>query len=182
LKAWSMPARTRVGSFRIFDVDRREVRDGGGGARRDVFTIQSPDWCNVVALTEDDEVVLAWQYRFGTGAMSLEIPGGVLDAGEAPDEAARRELLEETGYAVAPESPLEPLLVVEANPAIQNNRCHTFLCRGAKRVAAPSFDENEELEVVLVPAKNVAELLDGEHVTHALVRAALEVFLRKRGG
>jgi 8-oxo-dGTP pyrophosphatase MutT (NUDIX family) len=130
-----------------------------------------------VAVTPDDRVVLVWQYRFGTDALSLEIPGGVIDAGESPAEAARRELIEETGYEA---ERFEPLLTLEANPALQANRCFTFLARGARPTGQTGFDAQEELETALVPAARVADLLDGGQVTHSLVHSALEAYWRKR--
>jgi ADP-ribose pyrophosphatase len=167
----------RVASYRVFDVRRLELEDGDGAARGEAFVLGCSDWCNVVAVTPEDEVVFVWQYRFGTGALSLEIPGGVVDAGESPVAAARRELLEETGYEA---QQVEALLVVEPNPAIQGNRCHTFLARGARRTSRTVFDAQEELETVLVAADRIADLLDGGQVTHALVQGALEVFWRRR--
>ena len=177
LQPWKRVRGETVGRFRVFEVDHGEWVDGGGRARGDAYTIRCNDWCNVVAVTPDDELVMVWQYRFGTDAMSLEIPGGVIDPGEAPEAAAARELREETGYVA---DTIAPLLVVEANPAIQNNRCHTFLALGARRVSGTAFDAQEELETVLVPARLVGELLDGGQVTHCLVQGALERFWRCR--
>ena len=51
---------------------------------RDIFVFACPDWCNVVAVTPEAEIVCIWQYRFGTQALELEVPGGVLEANEAP--------------------------------------------------------------------------------------------------
>jgi len=121
--------------------------------------------------------VLVWQYRFGTDALSLEIPGGVIDPGEAPEDAARRELREETGYEA---EQLDLLLAIEPNPAIQNNRCFTFLAQGARPTGATDFDHQEELETALLPADRIADLLDGGQVTHSLVQSALETYWRKR--
>ena len=177
LRPWIPVRRETAATFRIFSVERAHWTDADGRPRGDSLVLRCSDWCNVVALTPRDEVVLVWQYRFGTGAMSLEIPGGVVDPGEPPAQAALRELREETGY-VAEAS--EPLLVVEPNSAIQDNRCHTFLARGARPVAPTAFDPQEELETVLVPAARVADLLDGGQVRHALVQGALEAFWRKR--
>jgi 8-oxo-dGTP pyrophosphatase MutT (NUDIX family) len=156
-------------------VCRVELEDTSGRSRGEAFTVQCSDWCNVVALTPQRQVVMVWQYRFGTDALSLEIPGGVIDAGETPEQAARRELLEETGYRT---ESLEPLLIVEPNPAIQSNRCFTFLARDVLPTGTTCFDAQEELETALVPAERVEDLLAGGQVTHALVHSALEAFCR----
>ncbi|HSO36959.1 MAG TPA: NUDIX hydrolase [Labilithrix sp.] len=142
----------------------------------DVFVLASPDWCNVLAETDDGELVLVWQYRFGTDALSLEVPGGVIDPGEAPIEAARRELREETGYEA---DSFELVSVVEPNPALQGNRCFTFLARGVRPTGQIAFDELEDLETVLVPRHALARLIDEQVITHALVVVALETYLRK---
>jgi 8-oxo-dGTP pyrophosphatase MutT (NUDIX family) len=162
----------------VFDVSRVPIEDAQGRARGEAFVLAGGDWCNVVAVTPEDEVVLVWQYRFGTGRMSLEVPGGVVETGEDPAEAARRELREETGYEA---DRFEPLVVVEPNPAIQSNRCFTFVASGARRSGETAFDALEELETTLVPAARVADLLDGGQITHALVHSALEAYWRKRG-
>ena len=178
LLPWKRVRSETVGRFRVFEVDRGEWTDAAGRPRGDAYTMRCSDWCNVVAVTPDDELVMVWQYRFGTDAMSLEIPGGVIDPGESPEVAAARELREETGYVA---DALEPLVVVEANPAMQNNRCFTFLARGARRAAETAFDAQEEIETVLVPARLVPELLEEERVRHSLVHSALERYCRLRG-
>ena len=164
-----------------------EVADHGGvfqvqrvvyepALAHDVFVFACPDWCNVLAETDEGELVLVWQYRFGSDALSLEVPGGVIDPGEAPVDAARRELREETGYEA---DSFELVSVVQPNPALQGNRCFTFLARGARPTGQTAFDELEDLETVLVPGSQIGRLLDEQLVTHALVVVALEVYLRK---
>ncbi len=174
--AWPRVERVKAAQFTAFAVDRLRLMQPGKSDARDFYTVQCPDWTNIVALTDDDQLVLVWQYRFGTESFSLETAGGVIDAGETPLEAARRELVEETGYEAAS---LEPLSVLEANPAMQPNRCFSFVARGARLARPPSFDEHEECEVVLVPVAHLGELLDGGHVKHGLIAASLETFLRR---
>lgn len=163
---------TRVADHGVFAVDRLRYE----GPPRDIFVFSCPDWCNVIAETPDGSLVMVWQYRFGTDAISLEIPGGVIDPGEAPAAAARRELREETGYEA---DSLELVSVVEPNPALQGNRCFTFLARGARPAGATSFDDLEECETVLVPQGDVAAAIDDGTITHALVVVALEAYLRR---
>jgi len=177
LQPWRRVRCEPLASYRIFEVCRVELVDAAGQPRGDAFTLRGSDWCNVVAVTPDDRVVLVWQYRFGTDALSLEIPGGVIDPGEAPEDAARRELREETGYEA---EQLDLLLAIEPNPAIQNNRCFTVLAQGARPTGATDFDHQEELETALLPADRIADLLDGGQVTHSLVQSALETYWRKR--
>lgn len=142
---------------------------------RDVFVFACPDWCNVIAETPSGEIVFVWQYRFGTDALSLEIPGGVIDPGEDPLVAARRELKEETGYEA---DSFELVSVVEPNPALQGNKCWTYLARGARLAGDTAFDDLEELETVLVKRDDLAQLIDDRTITHALVVVAIEKYLR----
>src|ERR1700733_5545218 len=134
LSKWRRLRRDVIASYRILEVTRVELEDGAGRPRGDAFVLEISDWCNVIAITPDDRIVFVWQYRFGTEELSLEIPGGVIEPKEEAIVAARGELREETGYDA---DTFETLLVVQPNPAIQNNRCTTFVARGA-RPAGPA--------------------------------------------
>jgi ADP-ribose pyrophosphatase len=163
---------TIVADHGVFRVDRLTYPT----LKSEIFVFNVPDWCNVLAETENGELVMIWQHRFGTDRLSLEIPGGVIDEGEEPLAAARRELREETGYEA---DSFELVSVVEPNPALQNNKCWTFLARNARLAGETSFDELEDLELALVPREQLAQLIDGGTVTHALVVVALEQYLRR---
>jgi ADP-ribose pyrophosphatase len=125
---------------------------------------------NVVALTDAGDAILVRQFRAGVEANTLEIPGGMVDAGEEPAAAAVRELLEETGYA-----PTEVAFLgaVHPNPALQTNRCHSYLALGCKRVAESAQEAGEDIAVVLVPAPTLHGLIRSGAITHALVVAAV---------
>jgi ADP-ribose pyrophosphatase len=175
LHKWRQLRAESLASYGVLDVCRVDLEDASGRARGSATTLRCRDWCNVVAITPDDHIVFVWQYRFGTDAISLEIPGGVIDAGEGPEDAARRELFEETGYEA---HGLEPLLVLEPNPALQGNRCFSFVARGVRPTGVTRFDPMEELETALVPRARIGDLLASGQVTHALVHSPLEAFWR----
>ena len=136
--------------------------------------IRSRDWCNVVAVTPEGEVVLVRQYRFGIDAFSLETPGGVVDDGETPDAAVVRELFEETGYRG--DAPVR-LSRVNPNPALQGNWAHGFLVQNAHFVGGHRSDDGEELEVVRVPVAQVPGLIATGSIAHALIVVTLQAWL-----
>lgn len=139
--------------------------------------IDGSDWAATLALTDDRRVVLVEQYRHGLGAVSRELPAGVIDPGEEARGAAERELLEETGMAAGA---WEPLYVTHTEPSRHTNRAHFFLARGARAVARPRPESTESLRVVLVPVEEVLAGLGGGLVTHGLHVAAL--LLAERAG
>lgn len=169
MKPWRRVAATRIGRFRVFDLDRVRFAPPDERPEADFYVVEAPDWINVVALTGDDRVVLVRQFRFGTDSFTVEIPGGMCDGGEEPLAAAKRELLEESGYA---SDDWVDLGWVHPNPAIQTNRCHTFLARGARRVADPEPDPHEEFEVSTAALSEIPAMIEDGRITHALVVAA----------
>ena len=160
---------------RIFGIDEHRRRSPRTGELHDFWVIDSPDWVNIVPLTEERQVVMVRQYRHGIHQLTLEVPGGLVDPGDAsPLEAARREMREETGYE---SDDVVPIGVIHPNPAIQNNRCHTFLARNAAHRSLVSFDSTEETEVVLVPLDAVPDLIREGVISHALVVVAFHHLL-----
>lgn len=136
------------------------------------YRIVSPDWINVIPLTDEGNVLFVRQYRFGSESFTLEIPGGMCDPGEEPLESARRELLEETGYAAARWTSLG---AVHPNPALQPNRCHSFLARGLTSVAPPSPDEHESFEALQLSLDEVRSAISSGRITHSLVISAFHL-------
>jgi 8-oxo-dGTP pyrophosphatase MutT (NUDIX family) len=165
---WTLGARTPAHDYRVFRtafVDGSHPRVG----TKTFSLIESRDWVNVVALTDDARVVLVRQFRVGTGEVCLEIPGGMVDDGEDARAAAERELAEETGYTARA---WRHLGTVCPNPALQGNRLHTFLATGAVRTGDQRLDSGEVLAVELRPLSEVQSAMRSGRIDHALVLVA----------
>jgi ADP-ribose pyrophosphatase len=145
------------------------------------LVLDTSDWVNVVALTDERRLVVVRQYRFGSGTVTTEIPGGVIDRGEAPLAAAQRELREETGFTSARWTALGP---VEPNPAFQNNLCHHFLAEGARRTHELELDPGEDIVVDTLALSEVRARIQSGAIRHSLVISALSrvLDLRSEGG
>lgn len=179
VQPWPRVSRRSIFSSRIFEL----VAEGHVSPRTrqtlEALVLESGDWCNVVAVTANDELVMVRQFRFGTQRVTLEIPGGIVDPGEDPRISAERELLEETGFRAAR---WRSLGSVAPNPAIQRNRLHSFLAEGCVRVAEQEQDPFEDLAVELVPRAKIDALLASGEIDHALVVIAFLKLALLRAG
>jgi len=143
----------------------------------DYWISEYPTWVNVVAVTPKDEFVFVRQFRPAIGAVHYELPAGVVEDGEAIEAAARRELLEETGFGGGRWSLLANL---SANPALQDNMTTTYLAEGVVPTSAPCLDQTEDLRVHLVKVGDAAGLIDSGDMIQALHAAPLLRYLLRR--
>ena len=154
---------------------RRDVcRLPDGRINDHYYVLEYPDWVNIIAVTEDGGIILERQYRHGLGNTCYELPCGVIEEGETPLEAARRELLEETGYAGGVWTHLMDLA---PNPATSNNLAHSFLAAGVKKVSGQRLDATEDIEVYIKSPAYVRELLENNQILQALMVAPLQKYL-----
>lgn len=167
---WPLVKKGRPLDFTILTLREDHVRHPHDGTVHPRVVIDAPDWVNVLALTPRNEAILVRQYRVGISANTLELPGGMVDAGETPEHAASRELEEETGYRAGK---LVALGFVHPNPALQSNRIFTFLALGCEAVTEQHLDAGEDIVVELHSRHTLPRLVREGQVTHALAVSAL---------
>ena len=176
IKKWQRKDKQLLQKTRILDVcEVTDLSPYTDSEHRFVF-IDSPDWVNLVPVTEQNEIVMIRQYRHGSQDVTLEIPGGMVDAGEEPIRAAARECHEETGYeAKTPHS----LGELNPNPALFGNSLHTFYARVSEGGPNSHSSETERTEVELIELDRLKALLLDGTIDHALVCATLWRFLEQ---
>ncbi len=153
-------------------------KDGWLTARRDrcrmpdgrivdpYYVMEYPDWVNAVALTKEGKILMVVQYRHALGKVSPELPGGCIDPeDENPEEAVRRELLEETGYLFRK---FTPLGVISANPSTNNNLTHLFLAEEGDKIQGQTLDPNEDIEVQAYTPEEIMQLLTDNKIMQSL--------------
>lgn len=160
--------------LRVFE---QRVRLANGVEIEGFHLIDGPEWAAVIAITQQDEVLFVRQYRHGVGEASLELPAGVIERNEDPAVAAARELKEETGFAVRS---LEPLLIMNTEPARHTTRAHFFVAHGAYRVAEARPEATELIELQPIPTAQIGAALDAGRIRHGIHIAAL-LFAARRG-
>src|ERR1700744_2103436 len=158
---------------------RRDVCEmGDGRIVEDYYVLEYPDFANALAITEDNKVLMVQQYRQAAGIISLEVPGGVVDPGEDPLHAIKRELLEETGYEF---TDVEKVSELYPNPSTANNKCHFYLARGGRKIREAKLDELEELVAEEYTLEEVKQLLRDNKIGQALQSAGMFYALMKMG-
>jgi 8-oxo-dGTP pyrophosphatase MutT (NUDIX family) len=158
-RPWQVISSEFVLDHRWFRVRRETVQLPTGRVLDDYFVAVREDFALVVAITSDDELVLVRQWKQGIRAVTLELPGGIVEDDD-PQQAAARELAEETGYACAD---LRRIGGGPLDPSKETNRVHLFLGTDARAEREQALDETEEIEVVLLPlAEARAAIARGE--------------------
>lgn len=174
IKPWEKISSRPAGDFRIFTIRSDTKVSPRTREEHDFFVIDCVNWVNVIAVTAQRELVMVEQYRHGSNTVELEIPGGMMDPGDAsPEATACRELREETGYEG--EHP-QRVGQIFPNPAIMSNVCYTVFLENCRCIHPVSFDQGEDLVTRLVPVQEVPRLVASGRIRHSLVVVALYHF------
>jgi ADP-ribose pyrophosphatase len=150
-----------------FKVEECRLTKNGEPLSHPYYRLFCPDWVNILPVTKDGRFIMIRQYRVGLNAITLETPGGVIDAGEEPIKTASRELEEETGYV---SSKIISLGKFATNPAVQNNYLHTFLALDCYlNPARKNFpDDEEDITVELTTREKLNQYTQNGTFNHAL--------------
>ena len=179
MTTWRVEDRRRLVDSRWLWVDRETVTLPDGTRLDDYYVVHEPDFVMALAVTGDDQAVLARQYKHGIGRATLELPAGYLEEDDVSAEAAiGRELREETGYVARR---IEPLGALVTSPTRSPGRGHYFLATGCQRVDDQRLDATERIEVVLAPLERLPALVAAGEIDAVSSVAAIFLGLRALG-
>ena len=123
------------------------------------------DEVTIFALTRSQDVILVKEYRHAVQKTILQLPGGSVDKGESPLEAAKRELLEETGYQ---SNKFVEIGQVNPNPANYSNTMFAYLALDVEQTPNRNLDEADQIELFLTPLDEVIEMANTGELIHSL--------------
>ena len=139
------------------------------GETVDLEVIRHPGAAAVVAMPDPSSLLLLRQYRHAVGGYILEVPAGTVDAGETPDRCARRELIEETGYAG---HTWEAIGEITPVPGYSDERIHLYLATDLTP-ARQRLDRDELIQVQTVSMEEAEEMIRNGEIQDAKTIAAL---------
>jgi 8-oxo-dGTP pyrophosphatase MutT (NUDIX family) len=177
LKPWTVERSRYIVRDRWLTVRADDCRTETGETVAPYYVLEYPDWAHVVAFDEQDRLLVIRQYRHGAGRVCAELPGGVVDEGEAPLMTAQRELREETGHGGGT---WETLAAFSPNPATHTNIQHSLLARGVYFIEAPGPEATEEIQTDFFSVPVVLEMIGRGEFAQGLHIASVLLALRQR--
>jgi len=173
---WTETGNKQVFDCKIFSVNESYCKSPAGNEPQTFTVIDAKDWAIVIPVIETSkgkQFLMVWQWRHGSKCLSLEFPGGVFEPGENPEQAAARELYEETGYK--PQK-IKKIGEFSPNPAIMSNKVHFFLAEDLIDTGKQELDEDEYVEIALIDEKEVIQGMGKPPFVHALMGTALALY------
>lgn len=162
-----------VQKYSAFDVQEMKVRSPEGDKTFTYHVIDRPDSVQIVAVTEDNQLLLVEQERQGTRASSLEFVAGLIDEGESALAAAERELEEETGYCARE---FHELGWYYTDPAILTNKVTVYFAEGCTKSGRENQDEGEDVRSRVFNLEEMPGLFADGKITHGLCVAAWHLY------
>lgn len=157
---------------------RDKVQLPSGTVHPEYYILEYPSWVNVIAITVDGQFLMVEQYRHGLQDVFTELVAGVMEDGEEPIEAAKRELMEETGYG---KGDWKLLTVLSQNPSTTTNLTYCFLATGVEPVSVQHLDATEDIEIRLLSEDEVKAMLLNDELKQALMAAPLWKYFALKG-
>ena len=176
--SWELVESTEDRDYKLFTVFRNKNKSLRTGQIHEFQVLKSPDWVAVLAVTPNNELVMVSQYRHGTSQLSLEPPGGLIKEGQTPEQSAREELEEETGYQA---EKFRSLGWMHPMPALFSNRFYVYMAENVTPTGKLNPDETEEIETVLVPLSQVRDFIKQGKITCSVMISAIYLFLDHTG-
>lgn len=159
----------------IFDVVSFDTVNPRNGVQAEFYGLRCPMWVNIIAVTEDHKLVMVRQFRHGSRTVELEIPAGLMEPGEDPVDAARRELLEETGYTPAAAGRI--LATFYPNASFQDNLCHAVLFDRVSLTHEAQPEALEALEVTTLSIPEIKTALRDGVIAHGTIAVSIFHYL-----
>lgn len=178
IKAWKVQQSTIAYAKKWMKVKEEICLLPDGRMLNPYIVIDVPSFCNVFMVTDNEEIVLVKQYRHAAGIISLELPGGMVESGEDPMVAAKREMEEETGYQ---SSHFELLYSVHPNPPLENNYAFFYLATGVQLTGNTAYDQFEDIEIVILTKATFMEMILQKTFTHGAQVGAMYAAAIKLG-
>ncbi len=155
---------------RWLTVRKDAVQTDKGVDINDFYVLEYPTWVNVIAITQEGKFIIEQQYRHGIRQQVFEICAGACESGENPMDAAKRELLEETGFGGGKWSLIGKYA---PNPNTMNNWCYSFLAEGVYRIQKPHQEPTENILVHQLSTKEVLSLMQNGKIAEGIMLAPL---------
>ena len=173
LSQWDKISSNIVFESNFFKILRCKFKNSTRNKIGNFFLEECNDWVQVLAETKEKHYVLVKQYRFGSGSITLELQGGIMEDGEDPIDAAKRELSEETGYVG---DSAELISTLYPNPAKQTNVVNFVLIRNCQKKEDTNFDEFEELQTLIFSREEIFSAIKNGEITHCIPIAGIMKF------
>ena len=184
---WSPTQRKSLLKTRIMEVFAQESVSPEG-TDSSFIVLDAPSWVITVAVLNKEQALadfnideecflMVTQWRHGNEKLCTEFPGGVIDDGENPEVAAKRELLEETGYNA---NTITHLATVSPNPAIFSNSLHVYLARDLVNTKKLQLDHDEFVTATAIPVKEVIKNMGNSDYSHGLMATALMFYIQSQ--